>query len=336
MRARHLRDLMLRLAHRRHRQQLARVIGRGMAIAIQSLQPFRVRKRSRESHRNIGRDMVTTDGKLRGMQHLAFEKHRHGGGAAAHVDHRGAKLAFIAHQSGQPRGVRGGHQSGDIQLAAGQTSRQCAQGRAAAIHNMQLRRQRVAEQPPRVGNTRRFVSGEAERQRMDREPSLRRGTGTRLTHHAADIVRVHRTAIDGPLHVEQARFRLATGEIYIDGFKPQIRHVLRLADSSTNRALSLVEIDNAAGFDAPAFLPAEAQSAQPAVGFRAADEAGDLGGADIQHTERAGFDVAATQRFFRRRLYGPAIQNGRTARHAVHCPSCRLSGLFFVFGGAMT
>ncbi len=279
--------------------------------------------------------MVAANRKLRGVQHLAFEKHRHGSGAAAHIDHRGAQLTLIAHQGSQPRRVRGRDQGGDIQLTARQAGGQRAQRRAAGIHHMQLRRQRIAEQPARVGHTWCFISGKIERQRMDRDAPFGGCTRPRLTHHAPDVVRVHGTSIDGPLHVEQARFRLAAREVHIDGFEPQIRHILRLADSGADCTLRLIEIDNTAGFDTPTLLPAEAQSPQPAIGFRAADEAGDLGGADIQHPERAGFDVAVSLRFFRRRLY-PAIQHWRAARHAVHCPSCRLSGLFFVFGGGVT
>ena len=122
-----------------------------------------------------------------------------------------------------------------------------------------------------------FVDREGERQSVDRVAPFGGDTGAAFHDDAADIVFRHRAAADRPLHVEQPAFRLAAGEVDVDGAKPRIGHVLGLADGGADRALSLVEIGDAAAANAAPLLPAEAQDAQCAVGFGAADQAGDLG-----------------------------------------------------------
>ena len=145
--------------------------------------------------------------------------------------------------------------------------------------------------------------------------ALGRGAAPALVHHAADVVLFHRASADRPLHVEQPRFRLAAGEVDGDGAQPRIGHVLGLADAGADRRLGLLQIDDAAAAHAAALLPAEAQHAQRAVAFRAADQAGDLGGADVQHAERTGAAMPRT-----RGSSGPAAAAARGAT----CRSCPL------------
>ena len=70
------------------------------------------------SRREIVGDVHAADRKLRGVQQLALGEHRHAGGAAAHVDDRGAELALVVHQRGQAGGHRRRDQFLDIQIAA--------------------------------------------------------------------------------------------------------------------------------------------------------------------------------------------------------------------------
>ena len=140
------------------------------------------------------------------------------------------------------------------------------------------------------------------------------GARPALVHHAADVVLFHRASADRPLHVEQPRFGLAAGEVDGDRAEPRIRHVLGLADRGADRLLGLLEIDDAAAAHAASLLPAEAQHAQRAVAFGAADQAGDLGGADIEHAERPGAPMPRTRRFVR----SGRRRRQHATRHVVH------------------
>ena len=132
------------------------------------------------------------------------------------------------------------------------------------------------------------VDGESQRQRMDRFAPVDRGAARGLRAPRGGCRSRHRAPADRPLHVEQPRFRLAAGQVDGDRAQPHVGHVLGLADAGADGLLGLLEIDDVAAAHAAALLPAEAEHPQRAVAFGAADQAGDLGGADIEHAERPG------------------------------------------------
>ncbi len=117
-------------------------------------------------------------------------------------------------------------------------------------------------QPARIGNPLRVVGGEGERQRVDDVAPLGGGAGAALQQHAAHVGLGDGAPADRPLHVEQPAFRLAAGEVDGDGAQPQVGLVLGLADRGADRALGVLDVDDAAAAHAAAALPAEAEHAQ--------------------------------------------------------------------------
>ena len=184
---------------------------------------------------------------------------------------------------------------------------QRAQRRRGRVDDVQPRRQRRAVQAARIDDTLRLVGRKSQRQGVDHFAPLRPGPGAALGHDAADVMLFDGAAVDRPLHVEQPRFRLAAGQVHRHRTQPGVGHVLGLADAGADRSLGFFQIDNAADTDPSAAMPTEAKHAQGAVAFGAADQAGDLGRADIQHAERAGAMLPRTIR-----LIGPVIGGGST------------------------
>ena len=136
-----------------------------------------------------------------------------------------------------------------------------------------------------------------------------------LVHHTANIVLSHRSAADRPLHVEQPRLRLAAGQVDGDRAQPHVRHVLGLSDARSDRSLRGLQIGDVTAVQPPALLPAKAEHPQRAVGFRPSDQAGDLGGADIDHAERAG-----TVMPWRLRLRRPGLGGRQNATRIIGHP----------------
>ncbi len=186
---------------------------------------------------------------------------------------------------------------------------------------MQPRVQRRAEQSAWIDHVVGGINGEIQRQHMDRFPSIHFRSGAPLVQHAANIVLRHRAPADRPLHVEQARLRLAAGQIDGDRAQPDVGHVLRLPDARSDRFLGSLQIGDVAAVQPPALLPAEAEDPQRAIGFYTPDQAGDLGGADIDHAERAG-----TMMPRRLRLRRPGFGRGKHATRIIGHPFVLLGG----------
>ncbi len=131
---------------------------------------------------------------------------------------------------------------------------------------------------------------------MDHFAAVALRPGAALGDHAADVALLDCAAADRPLHVQQPAFRLTAGEVDGDLVQPGVGHILGLADGGADRTLRLVQVDDAAAAHALAAVPAEAEHAQAAVGFLTANQADNLGAADIEHAHRTGTAQARTWR----------------------------------------
>jgi len=178
---------------------------------------------------------------------------------------------------------------------------------------MQPCAERGAEQAAGIDDAVGLVHREAQWQGVDGLASLNCRAVAAFADDAADVGLLHRASADRPLHVEQAGFGLAAGQVDGDGMQASVRHVLRLADAGAHGFFRFLEIDDAAAAHTASAMPAEAEDAQRAVRLRAADQADDLGGADIEHTERTGAMVARALG-----LIGLRDRGEDAARHVVH------------------
>ncbi len=106
--------LVLLLAHQRDRQHLALVVRARLRVAVQRLQPFRMRNGRGQHAGDVVGHVPAADRQMRRVQQLALAEHRHPGRAAAHVDHGGAELALVLDQRREP----GRHRRADQLLAA--------------------------------------------------------------------------------------------------------------------------------------------------------------------------------------------------------------------------
>ena len=200
---------------------------------------------------------------------------------------------------------------------------QRAQRGRGGVDDMQTRVQCRAEQAARIDHVVGRIDGEIQRQDMDRFPAIDLRPAAALVQHAANIVLRHRAAADRPLHVEQARFRLTAGQIDGDGAQPGVGHVLGLPDAGADRFLGGLQIGDVAAVQTPALLPAKTEDPQRAVAFHPADQAGDLGGADIDDAERAG--TMMPRRFDLRRT---GLGGRKHATRIVGHPFVLLRGFF--------
>src|SRR5208283_5906955 len=134
---------------------------------------------------------------------------------------------------------------------------------------------------------------------VDDLAAVRFGPVAAFHDDAADVLILDRATADRPLHVEQPTLRRAAAQVDRHAVQPHVGHVLGLADGGAYGPLGFVQIDDAAAAHAAPLLPAEAHHAQRAVGLHAADQAADLGRADVDDAERAAAVRAGTRGLLR-------------------------------------
>ena len=98
-----------------------------MHRTMQRLHPFGMRNWRGQDGRQIIRHLPTTHRNLRGMHQMPFAEDGKACGAAAHINHRGAKLLFIFHQGRKPGGQRGGDKFLNFQITPHQAGTKIAE-----------------------------------------------------------------------------------------------------------------------------------------------------------------------------------------------------------------
>lgn len=150
--------------------------------------------------------------------------------------------------------------------------------------------------PARIGNAGRLVNRECDGEGVDRLPSFRHCARTAFADDAPHVRIGNLPPADGPLHVEQTAFGLPAGEIYRDAAKPVIGHVFGHGDRGADRTFRFVQIRYTAAAHAARARETAAKGAQRAIRVGAADEACDLGAANIQNAERTRTQIARARR----------------------------------------
>ena len=102
-----------------------------------------------------------------GIDHAAVEEDRHGGGAAAHVDHGDAEIAFILDQAGKTGGIGRNHESLDAEMTALDHAGDVPHRAGGGGHQMHVGPEPVAAHAARIPDASAAVDGKADWDRMD-------------------------------------------------------------------------------------------------------------------------------------------------------------------------
>ena len=196
----------------------------------------------------------------------------------------------------RPEAKGGGDDLADFQIAAADRGAKVAQRHGQRVDNMQAGAELFAMMAARIRDAGGVIDGEEHRQRVDGFTAFGDRAGAAFGDDTAHVRVTYLTAADGPLHVEQARFRRAAGEVYRDAAQAVIGHFLGHGDSRANGAFGFVQIGDAAAAHAARAGQAAAERAQRAVAIGASDQAGNFRAADIEHTEGARAQIACARR----------------------------------------
>ena len=130
------------------------------------------------------------------MHELAFGEDPDGGGAAAHVDERGAEFRLVVDQRRKTARIGGRHDALDRQMGTVDAQFEIAQRRHVRRHHMHRHAQGVADHAARIADPALAVEHVADRDRVEEVPFVRKrllGTGGQ---HLADVGVLHLMAAE--------------------------------------------------------------------------------------------------------------------------------------------
>src|SRR3546814_3266829 len=106
-----------------------------------------------------------------GEDHVVLVEDGDGGGAAAHVDHRGAELQLVLHQGGEARGIGRDHEGGRLQVTALDAGGDVAHGARRGGDDVHVHAEVVAEHAARIADAAVAVDRIAGGDRVDHLPA---------------------------------------------------------------------------------------------------------------------------------------------------------------------
>ena len=246
-------------AARGKRDHVALVHAAGQHTAIERLDSLGVIKAGRQSARQIHGDVIAAEREAVGMDEPAAGEHRDGGGAGAHIDHRGADIGLVVGQRRQRRRHRGLPPSPRRRDGSARSPASGC-GRPRDRRSPHACRRRSAAPACRADRGCRVASSmrEADRQRMQQDAA-------RLTNRALPAASTRAMSCSvtvEPLTSIEAAMQLAAdppgGNRHQHRFDLHLGGALGEIDGVADRFLGIDQIDHRAGLHAARAGMAEA------------------------------------------------------------------------------
>ena len=231
-------------------------------------------------------------GRLSTWTRRAAGEHRRRGRAAAHVDADAAQVHLVVFQRGQRRGEGRGDHAFELQVGALDAVAQGVEGALGHGDDQQLEAQRAAEHGARVAHAALAVHRPGDRQQVDGAAAGQRDLGQGHVRWRAS-----RSCVgDRPRAERDPAATRWTGQLAAgggDGDALDDRAPATVSARSTAWAMAsdgLVDVDDGAAAHAARLDVADAGGGQGAVALAHAvglhDEAGDLGGAEVDRRDQ--------------------------------------------------
>ena len=221
------------------------------------------------------------------MNQMAFQEDGNGGGAAAHVDHGGADLLLVLGQGGQAAGIGPELGAHHIQVAAFHRQLEVLQGAGFHRHGMHGHPDALAEHAGGIAHPPRLVHHIGGGGGLDHLMAVQLAAGAAVIQQGAQVGVGHQRPVQRHHRAAGDRDRLAAIDADQHILDAGIGHVLGGGDTVADAFLGQLQRGDGAGLEPGGFAQGAAQHLErPRLGL--ADDADDLGGADIQRRDKAG------------------------------------------------
>jgi hypothetical protein len=264
-----------------HLDGLVAIEQRALGRAVPGLDPLRLQHRRAQADGDVVGEVVAAERDDAGVLDGAAGEDGHVGGAAADVDERDAQLLLLLGQHRLRRSERLEHDVGDREPGLGAALDDVLRARGGGGDDVDLGLQPHAAHAQRLLDAVLLVDHVLLRQHVEDLAVLGDVHRPGRVEHAVDVrlpdlLVLHR---HHALGVEAAD--VAAGDAGVDRADLAARHQLRLLDGAADRGDGGVDVDHHALAQAARGLGADADDVD-AVGRQLADDAADLGGADVE------------------------------------------------------